>query len=53
MTHEANVAEYRELLGTILTSFAEEDGDDNFIYERDSAAKRTRCGDYGKKISGF
>lgn len=41
MTHEANAAEYRELLGTILMSFAEEDGDDDFIYERDSAAKRT------------
>lgn len=41
MTHEANAAEYRELLGTILMSFVEENGDCNFIYERDNAVKRT------------
>lgn len=41
MTHEANAAEYRELLETILMSFVEENGHDNFLYERDNAAKRT------------
>lgn len=58
MTHEANAAEYRELLETILMSLAGENGDDNFIYERDNAAKRTYIKKHDavivvKKYQGF